>query len=90
MDHIRHLSSVMFDAELHRGHARPEVEVVESVVVVTLLQEGRVARLREIRLVVEEMQNADRLLGDQADYRLIILHANVTMSTALLSIPTRG
>ena len=63
----------MFDAKFHGGHSRPEVELVESVIVVALLQEGAVGRLGEIGFVVQQMQDANRLLGNQTNYRLVIL-----------------
>lgn len=83
MNEMFHLSGIMFDAKLHRGHPRPEVKVVQSVIVVTLLQERAVGGLGEIGFVVQKMQNADRFLRDQTDNRLIILNTNVLMKGKL-------
>lgn len=63
----------MLDAKFHGRHSRPEVELVESVIVVAFLQEGAVSRLGEIGFVVQQMQDANRLLGNQTNYRLVIL-----------------
>ena len=67
------LPGVMFDAEFHGGHSGPEVEFVESVVVVAFLEERGVCRLGKVGFVVQQMQNTNRLLGNQANHRLIIL-----------------
>lgn len=63
----------MLDAKFHGRHSWPEVELVESVIVVAFLQEGAVSRLGEIGFVVQQMQDANRLLGNQTNYRLVIL-----------------
>ena len=67
------LSSVMFDAKFHGRHSGAEVELVESVIVVALLQERAVGRLGKIGFVVQQMQNANRFLCNQTNYRLVIL-----------------
>lgn len=69
-----YLAGVMFDAKFHGRHPRPEVELVEGVVIVALLQEGGVRRLGEVGLVVEQVEQADRFLGYQVDHRLVILY----------------
>ena len=43
----------MFDTKLHGGHTRPEVELVERVIVVAFLKERRIGRFGKIGLVVE-------------------------------------
>lgn len=42
---------------------RPGVELVQSVVVMALLKEGRVGSPREVALVVQEVEDAHRLLA---------------------------
>ena len=69
-----HLSGVVFNAELHGRHPRSEVELVEGVIVVTLLQEGSIGGLGEVGFVIEQMEQADGFLGYQTDDRLIILN----------------
>lgn len=49
------LSGVVFDAEFHGGHSRPEVELVESVIVVALFEERAVGRLGKVGFVVQQM-----------------------------------
>ena len=62
----------MLDAELQRTHTWPGVYFIESMIVMTFLQVRDVARLRKIAFVVEEMQNAYGLFGNQVDYVLIV------------------
>lgn len=64
----------MFDAKLHWGHTRPEVELVECVIVVALFEERSIGRLGEIGLVVKQVKHADRFLGNQIDHWLVVLN----------------
>ena len=66
------LAGVVLDAELHRGHPGPRVELVERVVVVALLQEGQVCGLGEVGLVVQEVEDADGLLGHDVEDGLVV------------------
>ncbi len=76
----------MFDAEFHAGHPRPEVELVEGVVVVAFFQEGTVGGFGEVGLVVEQVQDTDGLLGDQVDDGLIVRVADVLPLDLLLGV----
>ena len=62
----------MLDSKLHGRHPWPGVELVERVVVVALLQEREVGGLREVGLVVEQVEDADRLLGQHVEDRLVV------------------
>ena len=62
----------MLDSKLHGGHSRPGVELVEGVVVVALLQEREVRGLGEVGLVVEQVEDPDRLLGQHVEDGLVV------------------
>ena len=64
----------MFDTKLHGGHTRPEVELVECVIVVALFEKRSIGRLGEIGLVVEQVKHADRFLSNQIDHWLVVLN----------------
>lgn len=53
----------MFDSKLHRVHPGAGVELVERVVVVALLQIGEVCRLREVGLVVQQVEHPNLKVG---------------------------
>ena len=67
VNRIPDLSRIVFDSELQRIHARPRVDLVEGMIVMTFFQVRDVTRFREIAFVVEEMQDADGLLSNQVD-----------------------
>lgn len=50
-----HLSGVVFDAEFHGRHSGPEIELVESMVIMTFLQKRGIRRLREVGFIVQQM-----------------------------------
>lgn len=55
VNRVPDLSRVVFDPELQRIHARPRVNLVEGVIVMTFLEVRDVARFGEIALIVEKM-----------------------------------
>ena len=76
----------MLDAELHGGHPRPGVELIEGVIVVTLLQEREVGGLGEVGLVVEQVKNSDRLFSQHVKDGLVVREADRGPFNLLLRI----
>ena len=62
----------MLDSKLHGRHPRPRIELIQRVVVVTLLQEGQIAGTGEVGLVVQQVEDAHGLAADHVDHGLVV------------------
>ena len=87
-DLVGDLAGVVPDEEEALAGARPPVQAVGAAAVheVALLEEGEVARLGQVALVVEQVQEAVRLLGDQVEAGPVVLVVDGRPVQALLRV----